>query len=186
MPSRWVSVFVLVAMLCLPLARAQEASDAQPLAALAAHATFHTDFTFDKAMLNAMSQNLPDDERNVVAQLRSVRVNSFRYSSASPYDPAALDAVRAQYAAEGWQHLVTKQTHPQNVTDPPSRPDPTRTDVWVRLNHSNVDGIVLLVANDRNVNLVTVDGTISPLDLLHLRGHFGIPRFSGDQFENAK
>jgi hypothetical protein len=25
-----------------------------------------------------------------------------------------------------------------------------------------------------------VNGTLSPLDLLHLRGHFGIPRFSGD------
>jgi hypothetical protein len=27
---------------------------------------------------------------------------------------------------------------------------------------------------------VVIDGIISPLDLLHLRGHFGIPRFGGD------
>jgi hypothetical protein len=27
---------------------------------------------------------------------------------------------------------------------------------------------------------------ISPLDLLHLRGHFGIPRFSGDDMEDAR
>jgi hypothetical protein len=26
----------------------------------------------------------------------------------------------------------------------------------------------------------TLAGNLSPLDLLHLRGHFGIPRFEGD------
>jgi hypothetical protein len=36
------------------------------------------------------------------------------------------------------------------------------------------------------VNLVAFDGTISPLDLLHLRGHFGIPQFDGDQWENGR
>jgi hypothetical protein len=30
------------------------------------------------------------------------------------------------------------------------------------------------------VTLVTVAGNLSPVDLLHLRGHFGIPRFDGD------
>ena len=51
------------------------------------------------------------------------------------------------------------------------------------MKYSNVDGIVLLVANRRSVNLIVIDGVISPLDLLHLRGHFGIPRFHGDEFE---
>jgi hypothetical protein len=27
---------------------------------------------------------------------------------------------------------------------------------------------------------VTVAGNLSPIDLLHLRGHFGIPRFDND------
>jgi hypothetical protein len=54
------------------------------------------------------------------------------------------------------------------------------------MKHSNVDSVVLLVANGRNVNLVAVDGTISPLDLLHLRGHFGIPRFDGDDWQNGR
>ena len=50
-----------------------------------------------------------------------------------------------------------------------------RTEIWVKMDHSNVNGIVLMVANERNVNLIVIDGMISPLDLLHLRGHFGIP-----------
>jgi hypothetical protein len=40
--------------------------------------------------------------------------------------------------------------------------------------------MVLLVAGEKNLNLVAINGELSPLDLLHLRGHFGIPKFSGD------
>ena len=88
--------------------------------------------------------------------------------------------------------MVTKQTHPPAqspvgaTTDASGAPiasapargfDPTRTDVWARMDHGNFDGVVLMVANERTVNLVVIDGVISPLDLMHLRGHFGIPRF---------
>jgi hypothetical protein len=39
---------------------------------------------------------------------------------------------------------------------------------------------VILAETPKSVTLVTVAGTLSPVDLLHLRGHFGIPRFDGD------
>jgi hypothetical protein len=44
------------------------------------------------------------------------------------------------------------------------------------MDHANFAGMVVLVANERNVNLIVIDGMISPIDLLHLRGHFGIPK----------
>jgi len=31
---------------------------------------------------------------------------------------------------------------------------------------------------------VTVAGNLSPVDLLHLRGHFGIPRFEGSDLRD--
>jgi hypothetical protein len=163
--------------------------------ALAARATLHTDMTFDESMLRAASQIMPDEDKPIIAKLRSITVHQFRYSAAGMYDPAALEAVRAQYREGGWNHLVTKQTHPpaQTVSSTtadasgapisaaPVKPfDPTWTDVWVRMDHANFDGMVVLVANERNVNLIVIDGMISPLDLLHLRGHFGIPKFGGD------
>jgi hypothetical protein len=49
-----------------------------------------------------------------------------------------------------------------------------------------VEGMVLLVANQTNLNLVAINGTLSPLDLLHLRGKFGIPKFSGDDLVEQK
>ena len=169
---------------------------------LGANATFYSDLTFDESMLRAASQSMPDEDKPIIAKLRSISVHTFRYSAPGLYDPAALVAIRAQFDGEGWNHMVVKQPHPPTAavpgaaaTDPDGTPtaappppprDPMRTEVWVKMKHSNVDGIVLLVANERNVNLIVIDGIISPLDLLHLRGHFGIPRFHGDEFEDSQ
>jgi hypothetical protein len=38
----------------------------------------------------------------------------------------------------------------------------------------------VMLASPTSINLIAINGTLSPLDLLHLRGHFGIPKFSGD------
>jgi hypothetical protein len=184
-----IALFAAAALISTQLVCAQEAPLApQGLDALAARATLHSDVTFDESMLHAASQIMPDEDRPIIAKLHSITVHNFKYSAVG-YDPAALEAVRAQYSGHGWNHLVTKQTHPPakpaaGTAGPaapmaaPAKPfDPTRTDVWARMDHGNFDGVVLLVANERNINVVVVDGMISPLDLLHLRGHFGIPKF---------
>ena len=46
-------------------------------------------------------------------------------------------------------------------------------------------GAVVLVESPRSLTLATVAGNLSPVDLLHLRGHFGIPRFEGDGLNDA-
>ncbi len=146
----------------------------QGMEALGRHASFHTDFTFDKSMLDMANNFVGDDDtRRVIAKLRGISVHSYKFSAPGMYDPAALDAVRAQYHDRGWKHLVTSQSYV-------ATPSQARTDVWVRFEHAQVEGMVLLVANQTNLNLVAINGTLSPLDLLHLRGKFGIPRFAGD------
>jgi hypothetical protein len=35
------------------------------------------------------------------------------------------------------------------------------------------------------LTLVTVAGNLSPVDLLHLRGHFGIPQLDANDFRSA-
>jgi hypothetical protein len=39
--------------------------------------------------------------------------------------------------------------------------------------------IAVLWMGVRDVNFVSVSGSITPLELLHLSGHFGIPRMDG-------
>lgn len=157
-------------------ARAQQSDDWVPhnIDAVSRHATFRTDFTFDRTML-ALANNFIDDEdtRRVVARLNGISVHCYKFSMPGLYDPASLDAVRLQYRDRGWKHLVT-----EHANHDPSNPG--RTDVWIRFEGTNVAGAVVMLANPTNINLIAINGTLSPLDLLHLRGHFGIPKFEGD------
>jgi len=150
----------------------------QGLAQLAQHASWHSDFNFDRSMLSVMSKldNLDAETRHVVAQLSSVTVHTYRYKAPATYAPAELDSIRSQYAALGWKHIVSKhgKIGPDEVRVPGS------TDLWIHLDGVNVAGVAVLVAEPSNITLVMVNGNISTVDLLKLRGHFGIPKFDAD------
>lgn len=155
------------------------------MSALGANAAFHTDITFNQAMIHGMAQTLPDDEKAIAAKLNSVTVHTYRYAAPGLYDPAALEAVRAQVSALGWQHVVTHHPGAKPTTaNPQAGPGVPRdladTDVWIHMANENVDGAIILVANAKNIHFVYVDGMLSPLDILHLRGKFGIPKFGAD------
>jgi hypothetical protein len=166
---------LVLAFPCL-IANAQQSDDWVPhnMDAVSQHASFRTDFTFDRTML-ALANNFIDDEdtRRAVAKLNGISVHSYKFSTPGLYDPGSLDAVRRQYHDLGWKHLVTSVSprDPSNLG---------RTDVWIRFEHTNVEGAVVMLASPTSVNLIAINGTLSPLDLLHLRGHFGIPKFQGD------
>ena len=145
------------------------------LSGLAASASWHTDFTLDRSLLALTStiSGMDEPTREAVGRLGSVDVHSYRFAVPGIYDPSVLDQLRTQYNALGWKHLVTDKGHP-------TAPAPLRTDLWVRLQGVNVQGAAVLLAGPSSVNLIVVNGNISTVDLLHLRGHFGIPRFSDD------
>ena len=84
-----------------------------------------------------------------------------------------VDSIRAAYHLRGWKHLVTTTKAGGPVHN-------GTTDVWVVMDGVNVRGAVVLAETPKSLTLVTVAGNLSPVDLLHLRGHFGIPRFDGD------
>jgi hypothetical protein len=148
----------------------------QGMASLGARARFHTDFTFDKPMLEKLAGGLPDDQetQNTLNKLESITVHVFHYSQPGLYASADLDSVRAYYRTPGWTHLVAAQ--PVNSVG--------RTDLWVLFQHGRIESLTLLVAKPTTLNIVEVHGSLSPLDILHLRGHFGIPRFAGDHFKD--
>ena len=53
------------------------------------------------------------------------------------------------------------------------------TDLWVRFDNGVISNIAVLLAGEKRLNFVAVSGSISPLDILHLSGHFGIPKMGG-------
>lgn len=150
----------------------------QSMAPLSQNASFHTDFTFNRQMLGALGGISGDaDTQRILDRLESVTVHLYRYPEPGLYDPAVRNALAEQYRLRGWTHLTAAAHH---------GPVPAGgTDLWIHYEHGNVEGMTLLNAEPQSLNLVEVNGVLSPLDLLHLRGHFGIPRFSGDHFENG-
>jgi len=167
-------------------------------------AEFHTDFTFDKTMLQ-MASGLVDggdpDTRKAIAKLNRITVHLYKYAAPGMYDPRQLDAIRQQYKAAGWNHLVSTQSHTANAGPAAGAPAPNtatpgapvlnslnaqgHTDLYIKFQGTDVVGMVVVQASPRNLNVVALSGDLSPLDLLHLRGHFGIPKFAGDGFAPA-
>src|SRR3984957_1672276 len=145
---------------------------------LGQRAAFHTDFTFDRSMLQLAGYFVGDadqEARNAIAKLNSISVHSYHFAAPGLYDPAALDLIRRKYEATGWRHLVAAHAKgdPLNAV---------QTDLWINFAHMDVTGMMVLFAGPKDLNLIAFNGDISTVDLLHLRGHFGIPRFPGDRF----
>jgi hypothetical protein len=137
-----------------------------------------TSFTLDHSMLNTvaeMSGDLDSETRQVVKKLDGVGVHVLRFKDDSIEDPVLIDEIRDAYHIRGWKHLVSAGEGGTLHND--------RADVWLVLDGVNFRGAVVLVEGARTVTLATVSGNLNPEDLLHLRGHFGIPRFEGDQLK---
>jgi hypothetical protein len=53
------------------------------------------------------------------------------------------------------------------------------TDLWIRFENKAISNVAVLFAKSNEVNFIVVSGSVSPLDLSHLGGHFGIPKIEG-------
>ena len=150
------------------------------LAQLSTLAAVKNSFTLDRSMLNAAASIMPDTDeptRQAINRLDGVSVHLLRFGSMGVPDEDAMNSIREAYHLRGWKHIVTTQTSGGPVHD-------GVTDVWVVMDGVNLRGAVVLAETPKSVTLVTVAGNLSPVDLLHLRGHFGIPRFDGDELQN--
>jgi hypothetical protein len=151
------------------------------LAQLQAQATTKSSFTLDRTMLGAFSSFIPNSEpetRQAIGKIDSIGVQLLRFGANGP-DETLVGAIRQGYHLRGWKHLVTSIDSGGPVRS-------QTTDVWLVLSGANVRGAVVLVETPKSVTLVTLAGNLSTVDLLHLRGHFWIPRFKGDGFGEAK
>ncbi len=131
----------------------------------------HTAFTFDRTELqfaeHFIDSGRDGEAKRAVAALDSITVENYRYTRPAFYDPEVMDAIVARYRAAGWKHLVNANAHPgEGVT----------TDLWLHFHGSEIDDLTVLVRGQREMNLIVVAGALRPLDLVHLSGHFGIPK----------
>jgi hypothetical protein len=144
----------------------------QSIESLGQNATSRTEFSFDRSMLvlAARQDQVDDSLRRVIAGVDGISVHRFHYQGPGLYDPQILNAVRHEYGVAGWQHI--SKAHDRYGY-------PGGTDLWIHLDHNTIRNVAVLFARDREVNFISVSGSISPIDLLHLAGHFGIPKIEG-------
>ena len=141
--------------------------------ALGQNASSRTDFTLNHSMLvlaSKLEKGDNEDLRRVIAGVNAISVHSYQFSKSTTYDSDALNLVMQQFRAAGWMRLVDKQ---------PKNGIPGETDLWIRFENTSISKIAVLLAKQNQLNFIAVSGSISPLDLVHLSGHFGIPLIGG-------
>jgi Domain of unknown function (DUF4252) len=162
-------VFTLLLAVCWAmLVQAQHTTERIPqgIESLRLSASSKTEFTLDHSMLVLASKLDPDNEdlRRVIAGINGVSVHSYHYPRPWMYEAGALASVKEEYSVEGWKHVMN--THEKD----------TGTDVWLRWDHNVISNVAILVARANEVDYIVVSGSVSPIDLSHLGGHFGIPK----------
>jgi Domain of unknown function (DUF4252) len=169
-----IMFFGLFAASALQVSQAQQSNDWTPQAieTLRQGASSKTEFTLDHSMLVLMSKLDSDNEdlRRVIAGVSGVSVHSYHFPGAWKYDPDVLNSIKDEYHAAGWKQLANN--HDKNG-------GPGVSDAWVRMENNAISGVAILIAKASEVDFVVVSGSISPLDLTHLGGHFGIPKIEG-------
>ncbi len=163
----------LIGLFAIPSAGAQQRMERIPqgIEALRMSASSKTEFTLDHSMLVLASKIDPDNEdlRRVIAGLNGVSVHSYHYPRPWMYELAALAAVKDEYGVAGWKHVINKNERDSNGG----------TDIWLRWENNAISNVAILVAKSNEVDYIVVSGSVSPIDLSHLGGHFGIPKIEG-------
>ena len=169
-----IVVLALISISAASLAQAQKPREWVPEAvdALRQNASSKTEFTLDHSLLVLASKLDPNNQglRRAIAGVNGISVHSYHFPAAGMYNPDALNSVKQEYKHAGWTQLVNKDDKDG---------DPGATDLWIHMENKAISDVAVLVAKPDDVNLIVVSGSISPLDLFHLGGHFGIPKIPG-------
>jgi hypothetical protein len=147
------------------------------LTELSTQAAVKSNFTLDRNLLAAAASLMSDADaqtKQAIAKIDGISVHTLRFGEAGIADEVQVNSVRQAYHLRGWKHLVTTT----NAGGPVHN---RTTDVWLVLDGVNVRGAVVLAETPKSLTLVTLKGNLSSVDLLHLRGRFGIPNLDGDK-----
>ncbi len=140
---------------------------------LAARASHVTEVTLDKNMLafaaKFMAGKDSDKDREVskmVQNLTGVYVREYDFNKDHLYTELELDALRKYMQDSDWSPMVKER----------SKGVVTGTDVYLKLVNGQVQGLYVLDAEDREIDLVLILGPIDVNNLSKLGGSFGIPK----------
>jgi hypothetical protein len=139
---------------------------AQALGEISSQRAAATTITFDRDMLDAMLGG------GRAADFNGVSFEHYQYPEPVFYIPEQMHALEQAYHAAGWKHLIDANAGPRESASP-TKPI---TDMWFHYSGGDIDHITVLIRGRKEMNVVRVSGMLRPMDLVHLGGHFGIPK----------
>jgi hypothetical protein len=160
-----------VLLAVLPLA-AQEIKMPVNLDKLAAKASEVVDISLDGPLLQLAGRFLSDkdpDEAHVkrlVGGLKGIYVKSFEFEDRNEYKDSDVEELRTQLKAPGWARIVNTR----------SKRNGDNSEIYLKTDAGQISGLAIIVAEPRELTIVSIVGPIRPEDIRDLGGHFGIPK----------
>lgn len=162
--TRTLRFFALLILYCVATRSFAQSAKLQldNLSKLADKAARVTDVTLDGSLLSFavnLIEKMDDEGDREVAQLKDIMkglkgiyIKSFEFDSSGQYTSADVEAVRAQLTS-GWTRVVQnidKRNHEHN-------------EIYLMKNGDKVGGVVILVAEPRELSVVNIVGEV-PID----------------------
>jgi hypothetical protein len=161
---------------------AQEIKLPANLDQLMAKAKNVVDVTLDGPLLKLagrfLSDKDPDEARakRMVANLKGIYVRSLEFETPGEYQASDVDQIRAQLKSPAWTRVVGVR----------SKTEGENAEVFLKTDGSTIGGLVVLVADPKELTIVNIVGQIDPEDLRDLGGHFGVPKIELDPKGDTK
>jgi hypothetical protein len=164
--------FAIAALLAaLPLA-AQDIKMPVGLDKLAEKASEVVDVSLDGALLQLagrfLSEKDPDEAhvKHLMGGLKGVYVKSFEFDERGQYKESDVEELRAQLRTPAWARIVTTR----------SKREGENAEVYLKTEGGQIAGLVVIVAEPKELTIVNIIGSIRPEDIRDLGGRMGIPK----------
>jgi hypothetical protein len=139
---------------------------------IAPKAVEKVDLTLDASMLQMAAKFLSGEKQDeakikrLIRGLKSIQVKSFEFEKEGQYSLRELDPIRSQLRAPEWSKILDVQNKREGET----------AGIYIKSDGKQMQGIVIIAAEPKELTVVNIAGSISLDDLAALGGNFGIPK----------
>jgi Domain of unknown function (DUF4252) len=138
---------------------------------LAARASNYTEVSMDKKMLNFAGKFLSkqDDDveaKQIIEKLDGIYVREYDFDQPGQYTAADLERIRSQFQGSEWSPMIRER----------SKTGQANTDIYMKIVDGKMQGMFVLDAESKELDLIYIAGALDPADLSKLDGNFGIPK----------
>lgn len=119
-------------------------------------------------ILSKAETNDPDAQKvaKVIAGIKEIHIRSYEFDAPGAYTQADVESIRSQLKSPGWDRLVGVR----------NKRDGKNAEVYVLTQGQQVLGVAILVAEEKELTVVNIVGSVDVERLSELDGDLGIPR----------